>query len=87
MKIEDFTEGQIELLQALIQGCNICLYRSGQIRLRDAKHNPLKNLRSDMFEKVRNFCEQRDGLFYFNEVYLKTLPAQITNGINSPIKS
>lgn len=83
MKIDQFTEGQIELLQSLCQGCNIALYRNGQIRLRDSKHNPLKNVRGDMFEKVREYCEQRDGLFYINPIFLKQFPYQITQGIKT----
>ena len=78
MKIEEFTEGQIELLKALCQGCNVALYRGGLARLRDQNHNPLRNLRSDMWEKVKDYCELRDGLWWINPVYLKELPTQIT---------
>lgn len=77
VKKEEFTEGQLELLSSLAEGCNICLYRNGQVRLIDSKHNPLKNLRSDMFEKVRNYLVQEDGLFYLNPEIIKTLPQQI----------
>ena len=77
-KIEDFTTGQIKLLKSLIAGSNICLYRNGQIRLRDSGHNPIENLRFDMFEKVKPFIIKKEGLFYFNESCLKDLPYQIT---------
>lgn len=66
VKKEEFTEGQLELLSSLAEGCNICLYRNGQVRLRDSKHNPL-----------RNYLVQEDGLFYLNPEIIKTLPQQI----------
>lgn len=79
LKIENFTEGQIELLRALVkEKCNIALYRSGECRLRDSNHNPLKNLRSDMFEKIRKFLVRREGLFFINEEIINSLPNQIT---------
>lgn len=80
MKIDEFTDGQIELLKAMVQGCNICLYRTGQIRMRDKNHNPLKNIRSDMFEKIREWLIQQDGLFYINPDMVQRLPMQIQKG-------
>lgn len=77
MKIEEFTDGQKELLKALIQGCNIALYRNGTARLRDSKHNPIRNIRMDMFEKVKEYCERIDGLYYFNQAFLKEMPQQL----------
>lgn len=77
LKIEDFTEGQQELLKSLAHGCNIALYRNGECRLRDAKHNPLKKLRMDLFEKIREFTVQKDGLFILDEEKRKVLPIQI----------
>lgn len=77
MKIEDFTNGQIDLLKAMVQGCNISLYRNGQCRLRDSAHNPLRNVRLDLFEKVRPFLIQINGLFYLDSDRLKDLPDQI----------
>lgn len=78
MKIEQFTEGQIDLLKALVQGCNIALYRTGQIRLRDKEHNPLRNLRNDMFESVKQYLVRKDGLFYINPDIKDLLPRAIT---------
>lgn len=77
MVIEKLTEGQVELLRALAQGCNIALYRSGQVRLRDKSHNPLRNLRADMFEEVREYLVQKDGLFYINPDMIDKLPDSI----------
>lgn len=79
-KIEEFTDGQIELLKELINGCNIALYRTGQIRMRDKNHNPIKNIRSDMFEKIREWTVQQDGLFYINPDMIQRLPMSIQKG-------
>lgn len=79
-KIEEFTEGQIEILKSLCQGGNIALYRNGSVRLRDKEHNPLKNLRMDMFEKVRNYVVQKEGLFFINPDIVETLPRAIVKG-------
>lgn len=78
MKIEQFTEGQIDLLKALVQGCNIALYRIGQIRLRDKTHSPLRNLRGDMFESVKQYLVRKDGLFYIDPDVVNRLPRAIT---------
>lgn len=77
MKIDEFTDGQIDLLRSLVQGCNIALYRTGAIRLRDKTHNPLKNVKSDLFEKIRTYLIQKDGLFYINPDIIEKLPLQI----------
>lgn len=79
-KISEFSEGQIELLKALTHGHNICAYRNGLLRLRDRKHNPVKNIRSDMFEKVKDYLIKEDGLYIFNEQYRASMPAAILRG-------
>lgn len=79
-KITDFTEGQIELLKLLCNGYNICLYREGLVRMRDAKHNPVRNVRSDMFEKVRSYLVKKDGLYIFDEAQRATMPEAILRG-------
>ncbi len=58
------TKGEMELLTSLNEGCNIALYRSGQVRLRDAKHNPIRNVSSTIFNEIRDLLVQREGLFY-----------------------
>lgn len=78
LKIENFTSGQKELLRDLAHGCNIALYREGLVRLRDANHNPIKTLRKDMFDKVKEFVEKREsGLWYFNEAKRDIIPKSI----------
>lgn len=76
-KKEQFTEGMADILKSLASGCNIVLYRQGLIRLRDKNHNPIKNVRSDLWEKVKEFCVKLDGLWVFNEDLRKQIPTQI----------
>ena len=72
-----FTEGETEILKLLCNGCNIALYRTGQVRIRDEKHNPVKNIRMDMFEKIRKYTIQKDGLFYINPESKESFPNYI----------
>lgn len=80
LKKQVFTEGETDILKHLCNGCNIALYREGKVRLRDKNHNPVKNIRSDMFEAIRKYTVQIDGLFYINEEMKQTFPDQIKNG-------
>lgn len=79
MKKEDYTPGQIDILKDLVRGGNIALYRNGSARLRDKEHNPLRNVRMDMFEKIREWLVQKDGLFFINPDMIKRLPMYIQN--------
>ena len=77
MEKENFTEGEAELLQLLCNGCNIALYREGQIRLRDKNHSPLRNVRKDLFERIRHRLVQKEGLFYISDEAKEKLPNTI----------
>ncbi len=75
-----FTAGETELLKNLCNGCNIAMYRTGQIRLRDRDHNPVRNISSVLFEAIRKYTVQIDGLFYINEEMKQNFSDNIKNG-------
>lgn len=76
--ILNLTDGQIELLKELSHGANIALYREGMVRLRDKNHNPIKNIRKDLFEKVKDFVvRDESGLYYFDESKRNEIPAHL----------
>ena len=70
----ELTPGEADILKLLCNGCNIALYREGACRLRDKNHNPVKNIRKDMFEKIRKYTVQKEGLFYINPESISSLP-------------
>ena len=74
----ELTAGEADILKLLCNGCNIALYRTGAARLRNRDHSPIQNVRMDMFEKIRKYTVQKDGLFYINPELISSLPNYVT---------